>query len=308
MNSSQPYRDPKAEEIVTNTEPKIGIVTVTFNSESVLGDFFASIDSQDYGNYVLYVIDNASGDATVARCQEYGEVNRRVEIITQAENGGIAKGNNRGICAALAAGCEYVLFLNNDTIFRADFLSGLLAEARQASARLLVPKIYYASPSEALWYAGGALRRWAGYGTVHYQAEVNDVRRRSVTYAPTCAMLVQRSVFDSIGIMDERYFVYCDDTDFCIRACDAAFSIIYTPKVSMWHKVSSLSGEGTFSIRMNTRNRVLMVKKFASSWARPYHYLMIQAYFISRMLRGGERWTQYRLRQTAFAEGLNCKM
>lgn len=305
MNSCQLYRFPDAMDAIP--EPKIGIVTVTFNSEPVLEDFFASINSQDYNNYVLYVIDNASSDATVVRCQEYGKENRRVELVAQRENGGIAQGNNRGILAAIAAGCEYILLLNNDTIFRADFLSGLLAEARQAYARLLVPKIYCASPSDALWYAGGALRRWAGYGTVHFQTDRGGTRSRHVSYAPTCAMLIERCVFDVVGLMDERYFVYCDDTDFCIRSRQAGFHIIYTPNVIMWHKVSRLSGEGAFSIRMNTRNRVLMVRKFANPWARPYHYLMIQAYFLLRVLRGGERLAQYRLRQKAFAEGLRWK-
>lgn len=291
-----------------NSEPKIGVVTVTYNSESVLPDFFASIDSQDYSNYILYIVDNASSDTTVACCREYEEKSRRVEVIAQGENGGIAQGNNRGIAAALAAGCEYVLLLNNDTVFRADFLASILAEAREAEAHLLVPKIYYHSPSDKLWYAGGALRRWAGYGVVHQQSDNEQVGWYQVSYAPTCAMLIKRSVFDAIGLMDERYFVYCDDTDFCIRACRAAFPIAYTPNVRMWHKVSSLSGEGAFSIRMNTRNRVLMVKKFENRWTRPYHYLMIQAYFLSRVIRGGERWTQYRERQSAFVEGLRMEM
>ena len=291
-----------------NTGPKIGIVTVTFNSEPVLEEFFASIDSQDYGNYVLYVIDNASADDTLARCREYGAANRRVEIIAQHENGGVAQGNNRGISAASEAHCDYILLLNNDTVFGESFLSGLLAEARRTEALILVPKIFYGPPSTELWYAGGALRLWAGYGAVHWETErrFSDPRHR-VTYAPTCAMLIARSVFDTVGVMDERYFVYCDDTDFCIRASRAHLAIIYTPNVSIWHKVSSLSGEGAFSIRMNTRNRLLMVRKFARPWARPYHYLMIQLYFISRVLRGGECWAQYCLRQKAFAEGLTME-
>lgn len=287
-------------------EAKIGIVTVTYNSELVLSDFFASINCQNYSNYVLYIIDNASADGTLARCREYQKENEHVKVIVQGENGGIAQGNNRGIYAALEAGCEYVLLLNNDTVFAESFLSDLLDEAQRASAALLVPKIFFYSPSNAIWYAGGALRRWAGYGVVHYERERNNTRNQRVTYAPTCAMLIGRWVFDAIGVMDERYFVYCDDTDFCIRAAQAHVPIIYTPNVSMWHKVSSLSGEGAFSIRMNTRNRLFMIRKFAAWWSRPFHYLMVQLYFISRVLRGGERWTEYRVRQKAFVEGLTA--
>ena len=104
---------------------KIGVVTVTYNSEPVLEEFFDSLTAQTHKRFVLYVVDNASKDQTL-------EITRRrtdlsVILIANAENLGVAKGNNQGILAAVNDGCECVLLLNNDTVFHADIIAQLYA-------------------------------------------------------------------------------------------------------------------------------------------------------------------------------------
>src|ERR1035438_2979596 len=88
---------------------KIGVVTVLYNSASVLPDFFASVDLQSYRHFVVYCVDNASQDGSAKMCADRGD---RYIVIQNAQNMGVAAGNNQGIRDAIKDGCEYVLFLN----------------------------------------------------------------------------------------------------------------------------------------------------------------------------------------------------
>ena len=93
---------------------KIGIVTVLYNSESVLDDFFRTLNEQTYRDFSLYVVDNCSTDAGVERALELSKhCFFKTTIIAESENWGVAKGNNIGIRQALADGCQYILLAIN---------------------------------------------------------------------------------------------------------------------------------------------------------------------------------------------------
>src|SRR5574344_12596 len=97
--------------------PMIGIVTVLYNSESVLDDFFLSLEKQTFTHFRLYVIDNKSPDQSLAVSRNLLEKSTLdFALIENATNEGIAKGNNLGIKAALEDGCNYVLLSNNDVV------------------------------------------------------------------------------------------------------------------------------------------------------------------------------------------------
>src|SRR5215471_11887033 len=110
-------------ELRTIEQRKIGVVTVTYNSEPVLQDFFDSLVAQTHTNFILYIVDNASRDQTLAMARLRTEVSS--VIIANRDNVGVAEGNNQGIRAALDDGCECVLLLNNDTVFPATLFDRL---------------------------------------------------------------------------------------------------------------------------------------------------------------------------------------
>src|SRR6185369_1902431 len=104
---------------------KVGAVTVTYNSSAVLNDFLSSFLHQSYQDLRLYIVDNASTDDTltqVARVASPG-----ICVIANAENVGIATGNNQGIHAALEDGCDSILLMNNDTAFGPDLVGKLVS-------------------------------------------------------------------------------------------------------------------------------------------------------------------------------------
>ncbi|MGB2363784.1 MAG: glycosyltransferase family 2 protein, partial [Flavobacteriales bacterium] len=136
---------------------KIGIVTVTFNSSSVLDDFFTSIEQQDYSDFNLYIIDNNSVDDTLSKVDSW-DFKSKV-ILKNTNNLGVAAGNNQGIKLALKDGCDFVLLLNNDTIFEDKLLSKLVETYNTYGSSIVVPKMNYFSPSNMIWYAGGFYNR-----------------------------------------------------------------------------------------------------------------------------------------------------
>ena len=103
---------------------KIGLVTITYNSANVLQPFLDCVWKQTHSNLVLYIIDNASGDATLSILED--EQDGRLKIIKNATNLGVAKANNQGIEKAISDGCDQVLIINNDVEFESTLIEKLI--------------------------------------------------------------------------------------------------------------------------------------------------------------------------------------
>src|SRR5258706_11228229 len=94
---------------------KLGVVTVTYNSANVIGEFLQCCLSQSFRNFVLVILDNASTDRTCEMIEE--QKDSRVLLLRNPANLGVAAANNQGINACLADGCDALLLINNDTVF-----------------------------------------------------------------------------------------------------------------------------------------------------------------------------------------------
>ena len=250
-----------------DTTPFIGIVTVLYNADEVLPDFFASLAAQEGIRYRLYVIDNGStGSGTALSEQLAREHGIDAVCVFNDANLGVAKGNNQGIERALADGCTHVLLSNNDTAFGPRTVIGLLDAMRATGSVAATPKIMIHSRPEMIWYAGGHISGLMTK-TPHYGEYTIDTGRfdqqQYTGYAPTCFMLLERRVFDVVGMMDERYFVYYDDTDFVWRMARAGIRIRYVPESVVLHKVSTSTGgeRSPFTVYYANRNRIYFIRK-----------------------------------------------
>ena len=209
------------------------------------------------------LVDNGSTDGTP---QAVADRFPRVEIRVNDRNLGFAAGMNVGLQAALAAGADFVLMLNNDTLVAPNLLGVLLATAA-ADPRigLVTPKIYYAdplrsaplrsatgcrantgcqaNPPDRLWYAGAMRRRWLpgiafpGYGrpdALRYD------RVRDVDYVTGCGLLARSATLRDVGCFDSAtFFMYHEDLDLSERVRRAGYRIVYQPQARMWHKESA---------------------------------------------------------------------
>lgn len=251
----------------------LGLVTVLFNSPDVLPEFFESLAAQTDTDWHLEVVDNSTDERAIAAARECVEKMqlRNVRFTRNVDNVGVAKGNNQGISNCMAMGCDYIVLLNNDIVFGPT----LLAQVRSmldAGEDLIAPRVLYHDDS-SLWYAGGRIRPIAATAE-HYRdrksVSAADLQDRYTGYAPTCFMGIRASVFERVGLMDERYFVYYDDTDFVYRCLKQGFRLLYQGSAELRHKVSSSTGGSSsdFSVYYYNRNRLFFIRKNFSGLER----------------------------------------
>lgn len=287
---------------------KLGAVTVTYNSSAVIDRFLDSMLRQTYPAFVLYVVDNCSSDDTLRRVAGYRDT--RIQIVANEHNVGFAEGSNQGVRAALAADCDSVLLINNDTEFGPALLGQLHRGLDEFGSDMTAPKILYHDKQKIIWSAGGGFNALKGYAGFHYGLDEPDQGQfdtpKTVKHAPACCLLIRRRVFDTIGLMDPRYFVYLDDTDFCYRAMRADLKITYLPSAILFHKASSLTGgeESDFSVRFRTRNQIYFMLKHLGLWRNSYYLPAFQLYQLVKLILRKISFRSFALRQKAFVEGL----
>lgn len=247
---------------------KVGLVTVLYKSDEVLEGFFKCLSKQSYKDYHLYLVDNSPSFQTDQLIEQLSALYplNAFTCVKNTDNVGVAKGNNQGIQLALAQGADYVILLNNDIEFDQDYLlEQMVKAAAERPEHLIVPKIFYYN-SRTIWMAGGHMLSNKGI-VDHVGVDEPDGEKFNTdahfNYAPTCFMLISKEVFDVVGLMDEKYFVYYDDTDFIIRATQKGYKIFYMAALEIYHKVSSSTGGGEtlFSIYYNNRNRFYFINK-----------------------------------------------
>ncbi len=302
-----------------NSNQRIGVVTVTYNSSAVLTQFLDSVWNQTQTNFLLYIVDSASTDGTRDRVCEISDP--RVRLLVRRENVGFAAGSNLGIKAALEESCTAILLLNNDTVFGPNLFQQLCDGLETHACDMTTPKVYYNDEPNKIWAAGGYFRPWFGYRTQHYgygRPEVGQYDTvRTVQFTPFCCVLIRAEVFRKIGYLDAAYFVYVEDEDYCYRAMKAGFVMKYLPNCQLWHKVSSLTGGmSDFTVRYCMRNRVYFLyknlfKPLAHAGTVAYFsYLWSRHLFIwIRYMTGKDSEAIYRLKLSAHNEGSHlCNM
>jgi GT2 family glycosyltransferase len=253
--------------------PRVTIILVNWNGRDVTLDCLASLRELTYPNRSIVVVDNTSTDGSVDAIRStYPEV----EILVLKENRRFAGGNNEGMRHALAGGTDLILLLNNDTIVDRDFL-GPMIERLQAdsSTGMVVPKIYYSSPPDRIWYAGGVVSFWTGTMRHLGIREVDTGQydaARSTEYATGCCILTSRQVVERVGMLDERYFMYAEDADWSMRIRRAGYTIQYEPRAKIWHRLSASAGGHLSWYKME--NKFLSNFRFFARYAAWYQWLV----------------------------------
>lgn len=224
-------------------QPPVWIVIVNFETYADTRDCLASLAAATWPELTIAVIDNGSGDGSGDRLRE--EFPDHVHI-RSADNLGFAGGCNLGIRAALKAGAGYVCLLNNDTIVEPGFIEPLVTRAEaEAGAGIFGGKIFYDEPGDILWFAGGEIDRRRGF-TRHRGQDERDGESFStpgyVDYITGCLFFVRAGLFERIGLLDESFFMYAEELDFCLRAARAGAGCFYEPASVIRHRVSRSMG------------------------------------------------------------------
>jgi GT2 family glycosyltransferase len=235
----------------------ISIVLVSWNTRDLLLACLDSLlDAVGALRADVWVVDNGSADDSVAAVRAWrpAEAELPVHVIENAHNAGFAAANNQAIAASAG---RYVLLLNSDTIARPASIERLVhfADERPGAglvgAMLLNPDGSYQGSfadfpslrSELLSASGLGERlfgRWyPNYGPGQAQAE------RQVDYIQGACMLARRAAVDQVGLLDEAYFMYNEETDWCLRMRRAGWEIWYAPGARIVH----YGGQSTKQVR-----------------------------------------------------------
>lgn len=221
--------------------PLVYAVTLNWNRPGDTIECLETLAEQTYPNLRVLVVDNGSVDDSVARITaRFPEI----DMVQSTKNRGFAAGANLGLRRALEAGAELVLLVNNDTLIEQQALSRLIAQAGPGVG-ILAPIIYYAEDQDRVWSAGGRIHPWTLDKYHDYQVQIHGSEQAEAEdrdFVTGCGMLLTRQMLEKVGLFDERFFMYYEDADLCMRVRRAGFSILVVPSAKMWHKVALSSG------------------------------------------------------------------
>ncbi len=222
---------------------KLAVILVNYNGEKYNT---ACIDSllgaQRIGEMRIIVADNASQDDSVRILREqYGD-REGIELITLDDNYGFSYANNVGIRRAREWGADYVLLLNNDTEIEPKMLMRLWECAGRHPGCVIAPKICYSDDRKRIWSAGGSvspvIRKVRHIGLNETDTGQYE-REREIGFATGCCLFLPITVIREAGMLDERFFLYYEDTEYSFRLKKKKIPIVYCPGAVMYHKVGA---------------------------------------------------------------------
>lgn len=225
--------------------PTLSVVIVSWNVRDLLDHALNAVytSGTHTPDLEVIVVDSASTDGTPEMIRERYP---QVHLIASNQNLGFSKGNNRGIAAAHG---DYLLLLNADTVVLGDALATLVTYLQEHPGTGMVgPRLLNADGStqssrrryptlpvlflESTWLQGWAPKHQLARFYVDDQA---DTAEQEIDWITGAAMLVRRDVLEDVGGLDEGFFMYSEELDWCHRIGDAGWAIAYTPAAEIIH-------------------------------------------------------------------------
>ncbi len=282
--------------------PDISIIIVSWNVRALLLDCLAALPEAvgEAFSFEVIVVDNASEDGTVDAVRAQFPA---VRIIANSENRGFTGGNNQGL--ALARG-RYLFLLNPDTKPHPGSIAQL---ARYLDAH---PRVGMVGPR--LWYGDGSpqpnRRRFPTLATLftestiiqqyfpglrlfqrYIMADQPDDEEQEVDWLVGAALMARRDLYEKIGGLDETFFMYSEELDWCKRAKDAGWRIAYEPAAEIIHYEGKSSEQAVArrDIAFFSRRVRYTRKYFGRGWAELLRWWLL-ATFGFQWLREGAKW------------------
>lgn len=274
-----------------NKYPFVSIIFPNFNGKNDTLECIDSLCYLDYPKDKLEVIitDNGSNDGSqVAIKEKFKNISNfgwhKLLLLENKENKGAVEAYNRAIKNA-HSNFNYIWKLDNDVILDNKSLINLVNLAEKNSKiGILGSKDYYNDEKNIIWSAGGKVSYFRG-SVKNIGVDEKDngqyEEMKDTDYVGGCSLLIKKEVINKIGLLDKNYFVYFDETDWCIKASQANYRVVYQPKSIVYHKVSRTTKPNSpFYIYYFTRNNLYFMKKHAK-W---YHWLVFIPYYIAKSL------------------------
>jgi len=218
-------------------------------------------------------------------------------IIRTGGNLGFSGGNNVGFRHLQARGdVDYVWMLNNDTVVAPDALAHLVRCAEQGAdiGAVGATVLEFDHPDVVQYFAGASFAAWRGriqlLGHGLPASAPRSIASR-LDYISGGCMLVPMRVLDDVGLLDERFFMYSEDADWCLRMRDAGYRVVYAPEAEIWHKggASSVPGSPMHDYHNMVGNLLVMEKHHP--WRMPFTVIYcLYRYLAPKIIR--RQWTR----------------
>ncbi|GAP13949.1 predicted glycosyltransferases [Longilinea arvoryzae] len=267
---------------MTNSEIELSICIVGINAFDYLQKCLESIIASKIDvNYEIIYIDNHSTENGIDPIRTQFPM---LIIIQNPQNKGFARANNQGI--RIAKG-KYILLLNPDTIVEENAIPRMIDYLRQnPDTGIVGPKVLNSDGSFQPHCKRGEARPWEvicyfsrlsslfphnPFFSGYLQGHLDENQTHHVPSISGCCMLIRREALDQIGLLDEVFFAYQEDTDYCVRARKAGWNVTYFPSAQIVH----FGGKGGANAQP---------LKAIFEWHRSYYYYyrknLSQDYFI----------------------------
>ena len=239
--------------IPSEVHPAVTVVVPTLAADEALCACLAAIERQTFGDFELIVVDNSGRGAA--------QPGVRVRVIANERNVGFGAAVNQAFRASQA---PFLAVLNDDAVPEPGWLAALLAAVEpRPDVGMCASQIRMTGG--LLDSAGMLLCRDGSSKQRGHLAPPGAFVRRQETLCPSgCAALYRREMLDEIGLFDESFFLYCEDTDLGLRARWAAWECLYVPEAIVEHRYSHSAGKASaLKAYYVERNRLfLLVKNF----------------------------------------------
>lgn len=263
-----------------------------------------SLSRSSYRNQTTIVLDNSSQDGSV---EAIGDAFPEVKIVELEKNLGYAGNNNVGVNVALDLGADWVFVLNEDVVLDEQATLRLVEEGLSTDhAAALGPMVYHFDDPHVIQSAGGVLNRaWSASHRAQNETDTGlfrDVER--VDWVSGCAILLRREALESIGALDERFFYYWEETEWCVRARTSGWNVLFVPEAKVWHKGVRVEYDPSPNVTYYwARNWLLLLLKYRApirAWFATV-FLLLRTLF-SWSVR--PRWKSKREHRDAILQGL----
>ncbi|MDD5111136.1 MAG: glycosyltransferase family 2 protein [Candidatus Altiarchaeota archaeon] len=258
---------------MAEASPKVSVMVLNWNGKGDTLECLSSLARLDYPDYEVVVVDNGSTDGSQ---QEIKKGFPKVRLIENKENLGFAEGCNVGIRSTEG---KYVLLLNNDMTFDPRMLMELvLVSESDDKIALSAPKLYVYGTKDVISHAGGMLRT---YGTLTRGYGEKDIgqydRKTDIDFLGVG--LMRRSIFDEIGGFDKEFFIYMEDVDWCLRAKEAGYRIVFAPKAVCWHKEAAATKRMSEKARFHSEKNIVLLA-FKHKFNLPEFFILDLLHFL----------------------------
>lgn len=218
--------------------PRVFVILLNWNRWRDTVECLQSLKALEYSNVSVVVVDNGSTDSSVEHIRVAAP---DVVLLETGKNLGFAGGNNVGIRYALREGADFLWLLNNDTTVNPSTLSDMIHSAQtQFRVGAVGSVLYYMDePERVQAWGGGQVNGWMGTSRHHVQ----PVPDECLQYLTGASILLRRESLEEIGLLDDRFFMYWEDTDLGFRLRKSGWNLTVAPEAKVWHKESASLGK-----------------------------------------------------------------